>query len=196
VRQLGLRPLGLLLAVGAAACAVPTRVDVRGPDFQGVTATRLRGNVLPTPPTGIGAIELNAERLERPEEPFEYALLVEVRAEGLRVQNGESLEVVLGRDTVRLTRDSTTTFWARVDPTVREQARYPAPDSLLMRLASAPDVVVAVRGAGWWERRRLSEENRAVLSRWAQVYVRPDSVAPPLPEAGVSDSAQGGRPPQ
>lgn len=191
-----MRRLGPLVVAGLVACAVPTRVDVRGPDFQGVTATRLRGNVLPTPPTGIGAIELNAERLERPEEPFEYALLVEVRAEGLRVQNGESLEVVVGRDTVRLTRDSTATFWARVDPTVREQARYPAPDSLLMRLASASDVLIAVRGAGWWERRRLSDANRAVLSRWAQVYVRPDSVAPPLPQPGVPDSAQGGEPPR
>src|SRR5690606_15755431 len=134
-----------------------------GPDFQGVETIRLRGNVLPTPVGGIGAIELNAERRERPEQPFAYALLVEVRGEGLKIRGGESLRVMIGDDTVALRRDSAVTSWPRVDPTVREQARYPTPDSVMMRLAAAPQVRIAVAGAARWERRRLSDENLGVL---------------------------------
>lgn len=179
----------ILVAALLAACAVPLRVDTRGPDFQGVKTVRLRGNVLPTPVNGIGAIELNAERREIPGEPFEYALLVEVRAEGLRIREAESLRLALGGDTVLLRRDSTITVWPRVDPTVREQARYAAPDSVMMRLAAASEARIAVRGAGWWERRRLSDENLAVLRRWAQAYVRPDSVAPALRPAGAPEDS-------
>ena len=72
--------VAIALLVG---CAVPTRVDTLGPDFDGTRTVRMRGNVLPTPVDGIGAIELNAERVERADSSLRFALLVEVRAEGL-----------------------------------------------------------------------------------------------------------------
>jgi hypothetical protein len=159
-----------------AACAVPVRVDTLGPDFEGARTVRLRGNVMPTPVAGIGPIELNAERIARPEQPNEYALLVEVRADGLRIRAGESLRLALDGDTVLLARDTLATTWPRLDPTVQEQARYPAPDSVLRRLATARDAAVEVRGAGWWEKRRPSAENLEVLRGFVALYVVPDSV--------------------
>lgn len=166
-----------LLLVGA--CAVAVEVDQFGPDFDGSTATRMRGNVLPTPVEGIGAIELNAERVTWPERPEEYALLVEVRAQGLRIRSGKSLRLVMDGDTTLLARDSTATYWMRVDPTIEEQARYPASDIQMRRLAGAAEVRMAVRGAGWWEERRLSPQNLEVLRGFVGLYVRPDSAASP-----------------
>lgn len=166
------------LLVAVAACAVPTRIDMRGPDFDGARTTRLRGNVLPTPVGGIGAMELNAERVTRPEQPSEYALLVEMRVDGLRIRQGNSLRLTLDGDTVLVARDSLATSWTRLDPTVQEQARYPAPDSLLQRLARSRDVSVAVRGAGWWESRRLTPRNLDALRGFTALHVTPDSVAP------------------
>lgn len=170
---------GRLIAalVLAGACAVPTRVDTLGPDFDGARTVRLRGNVLPTPVGGVGAIELNAERVSRPERPHEYALLVEVRAEGLRIRPGRSLRLMLGPDTILLARDSLVEAWPRLDPSVQEQARYPAPDSLLRRLATASEVRMAVRG-GWWEQRRVPAENLEVLGGFVRLYVTTDSLAP------------------
>lgn len=165
-----------LLLLGA--CAVAVEVDRFGPDFDGSIATRMRGNVLPTPIEGIGAIELNAERVTWTERPNDYALLVEVRAQGLRIRPGQSLRLVTDGDTVLLARDSTATHWPRVDPTIEEQARYPASDTLMRRVAGADGVQLAVRGAGWWEERRLSPENLEVLREFVHLYVRPDSVAP------------------
>lgn len=160
-----------------AACSVPTRVETLGPDFDGARTVRLRGNVLPTPLGGIGSIELNAERISRPEQPNEYALLVEVRAEGLRIRPGRSLRLTLGADTILLARDSLVDAWPRLDPSVQEQARYPAPDSLLRRLATASEVGMAVRG-GWWEQRRVPGENVEVLRDFVRLYVTADTVAP------------------
>lgn len=175
--------LGVLIAalgVMLAACAVPVRVETLGPDFQERTVVRMRGNVLPTPVHGIGAIELNPERVEQPQEPMGYALLVEVRTEGLRIRDGESLRLVTGGDTLRLTRDSEAESWPHLDPTVREQARYPVSDSVMLRLAAASDVTVAVQGAARWEVRRLAGEALERVRRWVQVYgVAPTSSSSP-----------------
>lgn len=153
------------------ACGIPTRVDTLGPDFDGKRTIRLRGNLLPTPLGGIGAIELNAERIERPEQPAEYALLVEVRGEKLRIREGQSLRVMIDGDTVALARDSLARSWPRVDPTIEEQARYAVADSVLRRFGRAAEVRIAVRGAGWWERRRLSPENLETLRTFAERYL-------------------------
>jgi hypothetical protein len=169
---------GLIVGLALlAACGVATRVDLLGPDFEGTRTLRMRGNVLPTPVDGIGAIELNAERVERPERPHEYALLVEVRAEGLRIRPGHSLRLVMDGDTIALARDSVATSWPRVDPTVQEQARYATPDSVMLRLGAAEAVRIGVRGAGWWEARRLSAENLETLRGFVRLYVTPDSAA-------------------
>lgn len=162
-----------------AACGVRTQVDTLGPDFEGQRTVRMRGNVLPTPVDGIGAIELNAERVERPEQPPAFALLVEVRAEGLAIRPGMSLRLILDGDSLALARDSTVTTWPRVDPSVREQARYPAADSVMRRLAAAEDVRIALRGAAWWERRRLSAANLQTLRDFVERHVPPDSAAAP-----------------
>lgn len=161
-----LAALGLLFA----ACAVPVRVETLGPDFTERTIVRMRGNVLPTPVHGIGAIELNPERIEHPLEPMAYALLVEVRAEGLRIRDGESLRLVLDGDTLRFERDPDVESWPALDPTVREQARYPVSDSVMVRLAAAEEVTVAVQGAARWEVRRLAGEPHERVRRWVQVY--------------------------
>lgn len=158
--------IGLLLA----ACAVPVRVETLGPDFTERTVVRMRGNVLPTPVHGIGAIELNPERIEHPLEPMQYALLVEVRAEGLRIRDGESLQLVLDGDTLRFERDLDIESWPALDPTVREQARYPVSDTVMVRLAGAQEVLVGVWGAARWEVRRLAGEPQERVRRWVQVY--------------------------
>lgn len=173
------RPVAVVALLLVGACAVAVEVDQFGPDFDGSTATRMRGNVLPTPVEGIGSLELNAERVVEPERPDEYALLVEVRAQGLRIRSGRSLRLVMDGDTALLARDSMATYWTRVDPTIEEQARYPASDTLMRRLAGADEVRMAVRGAGWWEERRLSPENLEVLRGFVGLYVRPDSAASP-----------------
>lgn len=174
------RPGLLLLCLLLAACAVPLRVDQRGPDFDGTRTLRMRGNVVPTPMGGVATLELNAERRERPGEPFHHALLVEVRGEALRIRPGASLHLILGGDTLELTRDSTTTAWLRVDPSVTEQARYPASDSVMLRVAAAPAVEFGVRAGGWWERRSLSARNLEVLREWVAAQVHPDSVVPAI----------------
>lgn len=158
-----------------AACGVATRVDTVGPVFDGTRWLRMRGNVLPTPVDGIGAIELNAERVERTEQPVEYALLVEVRAQGLRIRPGRSLRLVVDGDTIMLARDSLATSWPRVDPTVQEQARYFASDTVMLRLGGAREARMAVRGAGWWEARRLSAENLETLRNFVRLHVVSDS---------------------
>jgi hypothetical protein len=147
---------GLLLCAG---CGVATRIDTIGPGFDGTRIVRMRGNVLPSPVGGVGPIELNAEWVERREQPSEFALLVEVHSDELRIRAGESLRLVLDGDTFGLRRDSATTSWPRLDPTVGEQARYVTTDSLLLRLAGAQDTRVTVRGAAWTEQRRLSQRN-------------------------------------
>ena len=168
-------------AVGAllllVACAVPLRVDQRGPDFDGTRTLRMRGNLVPTPVNGMAALEVNAERRERPGEYFQHALLIEVRGEALRMRQGPSLQLMIGGDTVELVRDSTVTSWLRVDPTVSEQARFPASDSVMLRLASADAAEVAVRAAGWWERRRLSPRRWLLRLRPRQLRRLP--LAPP-----------------
>lgn len=166
--------IAALLLLGA--CGVRAQVSTFGPDFEGARTLRMRGNVLPTPVNGIGAMELNAERVERPEQPFEYALLVEVRAEDLRIRSGASLRLEIDGETLLLTRDSAETSWPRVDPTVQEQARYPTADSVMLRLAAAREARVAVRGSGWWEERRLSPANLEALRGFVTMYVPQDSV--------------------
>lgn len=155
-------------------------MDERGPDFDGTRTLRMRGNLVPTPTGGVAAIEFNAERRERPGEPFEHALLVEVRGEALRIRPGPSLHLILEGDTLELERDGAATAWLRVDPSVTEQARYPASDSVMLRLAAAPAVEVGVRAGGWWERRRLSDRNLRVLREWVTAQVHPDSVVPAI----------------
>ena len=185
LRQWAAGALALLIG-----CAVPLRVDQRGPGFDGARTERMRGNLVPTPVNGVAALEFNAERVERAGERFQHALLVEVRGEALRIRPGPSLRLVLGGDTVALTRDTAVVSWLRVDPTVSEQARFPAPDSVMLRLAGADAAEISVRAGGWWERRRLSQRNLEVLREWVAVQVHPDSIVP-LPE--VPGGGGGGR---
>ena len=105
---------------------------------------------------------------------------MEVRGEALRIRPGPSLHLVMEGDTIELTRDASATAWLRVDPTVTEQARYPASDSVMLRLAAARAVEFGVRAGGWWERRRLSERNLQVLREWVAAQVHPDSVVPAI----------------
>lgn len=131
----------------------------------------MRGNVLPTPVNGMGAIELNVERTEMRDQPPIFALLVEVHAEGLRIRPGESLRLVLDGDSLAFVRDDAVRSWPRMDPTVREQARYASTDSVLLRLASAEEVRLNVRGAAWTEHRRLSEANLAAIREFVAEHV-------------------------
>src|SRR5690606_17993582 len=103
------------------------------------------------------------------------ALLVEIRSDELRIRRGPSLRLVLDGDTVLLVRDSLASAWPRVDPAIQEQARYAASDSLMRRFAQVSDVRVAVRGAGWWESRRLSAHNLETLRGFVTLYVPADT---------------------
>lgn len=163
---------GLIAAVLlCAGCGVATRVETLGPDFDGTRTVRMRGNVLPTPLNGMAAIELNVERTDVRDQPPAFALLVEVHAEGLRIRSGESLRLVLDGDTLAFARDDAIRSWPRTDPTVREQARYASSDSVLLRLASAEEVRLNLRGAAWTEHRRLSEANRAAIREFVAEHV-------------------------
>lgn len=163
--------IGLVLCA-SFGCAPVRTIDTVGPDFAGRTSVRQRGNLLPTPTGEAAAIEFNLERVETMDEaPPVYAILLEVHSEEFGIRRDEPLQLIVAGDTMRLPHDSVMVSWPRLDPTVREQARYPAGDSLLVRLADADDVRVRVRGAAWTGTRRLSEANLASVREFVARYV-------------------------
>lgn len=163
---------GLMLCAASFACAPVRTIDTVGPDFAGRTTIRQRGNLLPTPAGAIAVIEINLERVETMDEaPPGYAILLEVHSDEFRIRRDEPLRLIMAGDTVVLPHDSVMAAWPRLDPTVREQARYPAGDSVLVRLAGAEEVRVRVRGAAWIEERRLSEANLASIREFVGRYV-------------------------
>lgn len=173
-------PLLLLLLLGVG-CGVPARVETLAPRFDGTRVVRLRGNLLPTPATASGGLELNVERVDRRDQEPEFALLLGLHTDRVRVRPGESLLLLIGRDSVALRRDLRVPEWDHLEGPVREQARYPCDAELLRRLADASEARIVVAGAAWRERRRLSAGNLAAIQRFVREEVDPPDPAAPAP---------------
>lgn len=165
------------LVLAGSACGLPVRVDTLEPGFDGTRIVRMRGNVLPTPLRGGGEMELNVERVERPGQEPEHALLVEVGSPNLRLREGERLLLMVDGDTMWVDRDSLAGPWTRFDRSVGEQARYPVEEAALRRLLAGRAVQVSVRAAAWWERRALSPGNLATIRSFVERHV-PVQTAP------------------
>lgn len=163
------------LALLLTACVPAVREETVEAGFDGTRTVRLRGNLLPASRTSAGDLELNVERTVRPTRPDVYALLVESYIDGLRIREEAPLVVTFGSDTLRLLRDGRTRSWSPVAPGVREQARYPAEEADLRRLAGGRGVEISIRGAAWTERRSLSDRNLRAIREFLAAR---DSTAP------------------